>query len=340
MNPLAHAALIVVLLAASPTHAADPIRLRVADSLPAEHYLVRLVLKPWMDEVTKRSNGAVTFTHYPNQQLGKAADLLRLTQTGLVDIGYITPSYVSDKMPVSEVAQLPGQFDQVCPGTTAYWRSARTGVIARADYAPNKIRLLIATMLSPYHVFTRQTPVHTTSDLAGLKLRTTGGAQDLTVRAFGGVPVRMAAPDAYESLSRGTMDGLLFPLDSVLSYSLEKLVHHGTDGVSFGSVVVAYSIGLDTWNRLPPEIRRVMDEVSEEREPILCRQIQAEELVARRKLEASGVAFAPLPEATVTEIRAKLTGIAVEWASGLDARGKPGTEALHEFETLLHPPGG
>ena len=99
---------------------ADPVRLRVADSFPADHYLARLVLKPWMDEVSRRTNGAVVFTRYPNQQLGKAADLLRLTQAGVVDIGYVAPSYVSDKMPVSEVAQVPGQFDAVCPGTMAY----------------------------------------------------------------------------------------------------------------------------------------------------------------------------------------------------------------------------
>src|SRR5204863_8426201 len=74
--------------------------LKVADSFPAGHYLVRLMLKPWMDDVTKRTNGAVTFTYYPNQQIGKAADMLRLTQSGVVDIGYIGPSYVSDKMPL------------------------------------------------------------------------------------------------------------------------------------------------------------------------------------------------------------------------------------------------
>ena len=55
------------------------LELKVADSFPAGHYLVRLMLKPWMDEVTKRTNGAVTFTYYPNQQIGKAADMLRLT---------------------------------------------------------------------------------------------------------------------------------------------------------------------------------------------------------------------------------------------------------------------
>ena len=86
-----------------PAHAAEPIKLRVADSLPADHYIARIMLQPWMDEVTKRTNGAVTFQRYPNQQLGKAADMLRLTQTGLADIGYIGPSYVSDKMPVSAV---------------------------------------------------------------------------------------------------------------------------------------------------------------------------------------------------------------------------------------------
>src|SRR5215475_137251 len=119
------------------------LELKVADSFPAGHYLVRLMLKPWMDDVTRRTNGAVTFTYYPNQQIGKAADMLRLTQSGVVDIGYIAPSYVSDKMPLSEVAQLPESFQTSCQGTLAYWKAARDGVIAKQEYAPNKIRLLM-----------------------------------------------------------------------------------------------------------------------------------------------------------------------------------------------------
>ena len=339
MKVAVRAALLAAIIAA-PAQAADPIKLRVADSFPIDHYLARLVLKPWMDEVTKRTNGAVEFTRYPNQQLGKAADLLRLTQTGLVDIGYIGPSYVSDKMPVSEVAQLPGQFDTVCPGTMAYWKSARTGVLAKSDYASNKIHLLVATVLPPYNAYTVRTPIVTMADFAGLKLRTTGGAQDLTVRALGAVPVRMAAPDTYESLSRGTMDGLMFPLESVISYGLDKLVKHSTEGVGFGSFIVTYAMSVDAWNRLPPDIRKVMDDVAEEREPILCKQVQDEDLVSRRKLEEAGVAFAPLPAATIAEIHSKLQGVAAEWARGLDARGKPGTEALKEFDALLHPAGG
>jgi TRAP-type C4-dicarboxylate transport system substrate-binding protein len=52
--------------------AADPVKLRVADSFPKGHFLVKLILKPWMEGVTKRAGGAVTFEHYPAQQLGSA----------------------------------------------------------------------------------------------------------------------------------------------------------------------------------------------------------------------------------------------------------------------------
>lgn len=37
------------------TRQAQALELKVADSFPAGHYLVRLMLKPWMDDVTKRT---------------------------------------------------------------------------------------------------------------------------------------------------------------------------------------------------------------------------------------------------------------------------------------------
>ena len=229
--------------------AADPINLRVADSFPKGHYLVKLILEPWMEEVKKRTNNAVTFEHYPAQQLGKAADMLKLTQTGVADIGYVAPAYVSDKMPVSEVAMLPGAFEHSCQGTLAYWKLARNGVIAEQDYTANNIRLLLAVSLPQYRIFTVKQPVKDVADVAGLKLRSTGGAQDLTLRAIGAVPVRMAAPEAYESLSRGTMDGLLFPLESVVAYGADKLVKYSTDGIGFGSFIVSYSISDAAWKK-------------------------------------------------------------------------------------------
>jgi TRAP-type C4-dicarboxylate transport system substrate-binding protein len=314
--------------------AADPVRLRVADSFPKGHYLVKLVLEPWMEEVKKRTNGAVTFEHYPAQQLGKAADMLKLTQTGVADIGYVAPAYVSDKMPVSEVAMLPGAFEHSCQGTLAYWKLARNGVIAEQDYATNNIRLLLAVSLPQYRIFTVKAPVKDVPDVTGLKLRSTGGAQDLTLRAIGSVPVRMAAPEAYESLSRGTMDGLLFPLESVVAYGADKLVKYSTDGLGFGSFIVSYSISESAWKKLSPEVQKAMIEVADEIIPSACKQVQKADDETKKSLEAT-VRFETLPPEVSAKFRDLLKGVARAWSEGLDARGKRGRDALKEFDATV-----
>jgi TRAP-type C4-dicarboxylate transport system substrate-binding protein len=315
--------------------AADPVRLRVADSFPKGHFLVKLVLEPWMEQVSKRTNNAVTFEHYPAQQLGKAADMLKLTQTGVADIGYVAPGYTSDKMPVSEVAMLPGAFEHSCQGTLAYWKLARNGVIAEQDYTANNIRLLLAVSLPQYRIFTVKQPVKDTADVVGLKLRSTGGAQDLTLRAIGSVPVRMAAPDAYESLSRGTMDGLLFPLESVVAYGADKLVKYSTDGLGFGSFVVSYSISDAAWKKLSPEIQKAMIDVAEEIIPAACQQIQKADNETRKTLEAAGMRFETLQPEVNAKFKDLMKGVANTWSTGLDGRGKRGSDALKEFDAAV-----
>jgi len=324
-------AVMIVAGLSSAAHSAEVRRLRVADSFPNGHYLSKLIIQPWMAEVTKRTNGAIEFDYFPAQQLGKATDMLTLTQTGVADIGYTAPAYASDKMPVSEAAMLPGSFETSCQGTKAYWKLAREGTIATQDYVPNKIKLLLSVALPPYQILTSKTPVRSERDIQGLKLRSTGGAQDLTLRALGAVPVRMAAPDTYESLSRGTLDGVLFPLDSVVSYNLEKTLKHSTDGANFASFIVAYSISASTWNSLSPEVQKVMMDVAEEIVPAACAAVDKQESETKKKLEAAGVQFIPLSTEFRATLDTKLKDVGTKWAEGLDARGKEGTKALEEF---------
>jgi TRAP-type C4-dicarboxylate transport system substrate-binding protein len=324
----------ILIAANSFAHAADPVTLRVADSFPKGHYLVKLVLEPWMEEVRKRTNNAVKFDHYPAQQLGKATDMLKLTQTGVADIGYVAPAYASDKMPVSEVAMLPGAFEHSCQGTLAYWKLARSGVIAEQDYATNNIRLLLAVSLPQYRIFTVKHPVRDVSDVSVLKLRSTGGAQDLTLRAIGAVPVRMPAPDAYESLSRGTMDGLLFPLESVVAYGADKLVKYSTAGLGFGSFIVSYSISEAAWKKLSPEIQKAMLDVADALIPTACQQVQTADEETKKTLE-SAIRFEALQSDASARFKDLLKGVAKTWSEGLDARGKRGSDAPKEFDAAI-----
>ena len=86
------------------------IKLKVADSFPTTHYVPGFI-KKWMEDVTAASGGLVEFEYYGAEQLGKAKDMLTLVQSGVADVAYVAPSYVSEKMPLSSVAELPGGFE-------------------------------------------------------------------------------------------------------------------------------------------------------------------------------------------------------------------------------------
>lgn len=326
------------LLAAAfvPAQAADDIKLRVADSLPVGHFFVDYATKYWMEEVTKQTDGQVTFDYFPAEQLGKSKDLLALTQSGVADVAYVVPSYVSDKMPLSSVAELPGSFADSCTATMAYLKlSQGDGILAEKEFAANDVRMLYAIVLPPYQVFTGKKELTDVSSIAGLKLRTAGGAMDTTVKTFDGVPVRMAAPDLYESLARGTVDGMLFPYASLISYDLPAITSYGTTGENFGSAVLTYLISEKRWNELPENVREIMHDVGIETTKRACRLTDEDTEKDIEIIADSGVKFITFEGKDRDVIDEGMQRVNEQWAQDLDARGKPGSEVLKAFQEAL-----
>ena len=85
------------------------ITLRFADSLPATHLFTTALAKPWMEDVTKATDGEVTFEHYPSEQLGKAKDMLCLARSGVEDIAFVVPIYITDKLPERMSSVMPSR---------------------------------------------------------------------------------------------------------------------------------------------------------------------------------------------------------------------------------------
>jgi TRAP-type C4-dicarboxylate transport system substrate-binding protein len=305
--------------------------LRVADSFPPNHYMPPIV-KAWMDSVKSASGGVVEFEYYPAEQLGKAKDLLALTLSGVADIGYVAPAYVSDKMPLSGVVHLPGAFKNSCSGTMAFWALGKEGgLLAQKEFTPNGVRLLFAVALAPYQVFSAKKKIESTKDFEGMKLRSTGGVMDLTVRKIKAVPVQMASPEVYQSLDRGTLDGGMFPFTTVLDYDWGGLLKYSTIGENFGSFIVTYVISESKWKELPPAVQKAMNEAGEATTRRACAQLDRDEQIDIDKLRKIGVTMVTLGPESHAEIARELDRIGEDWAKTLDQRGKPGTEVLKAF---------
>lgn len=337
LSPLTAAALALAAttLVAARADAAD-IKLRVADSFPAGHYIVEYGTKPWMEMIKTRTGGKVEFEYYPAEQLGKAKDLLSLTQSGVADIGYVAPSFVTDKLPLSAVAELPESFTTACQGTRAFWALAKEGgILDKREFEPAGVKALWVLVLSPYQLYMAKDNIDTLDVVKNKKIRTSGAAKILAVKKLGAVPVTIPTPEVGEALRRGTVDGMLFPHSSIIPYDLAKDVKYATVGENIGSFLVTYMISRTKWKALPEDVKKAFTEAGEFAVENTCTNTDNDEARDIERLKKDGVTFVTLPAADKKKLAEEMAGVSSDWADGLDKRGKPGSEVLKAFQAAI-----
>ena len=311
-------------------------KIKIADSFPVGHYLPRYITTPMMEKL--KANPAakgIEFEYYPAEQMGKAKDFLSLVQSGVIDIAYVAPGFVSDKMPLSVVSELPLDFSGSCQGTMAYWNLAKPGgLLDKKEFAPNGIRLLFTIVLPPYQIITRK-PFSNLKEIEGMKIRASGSAKELVLKKLKAIPVLMPTPDVYESLSRGTIDGVLFPFNSLAPYEIHKLSKTGTIGENFGTFVANWVISEKRFQSLPPAVQQDLTAMGEQLTKAACTQVEKDEAGDIEKVKAAGVKLTPLSAADHATVATVMQDVAKDWADTLDKRGKSGTEVLNAFKAGL-----
>ncbi|MDP1538117.1 MAG: TRAP transporter substrate-binding protein DctP [Burkholderiales bacterium] len=315
-------------LASGPVASQDKkLVLRVADQFPQGHFLPRYAIKPWMEQVTKATNGEVQFEYYPAEQLGKAKDLLSLVQNGVADIALFAPSYASDKMPLTAALEIPGMFDSSCQGSRVFSKLAKPdGILGQQEYGPNGVRVLFADVYPPYQLVSAKRKIDGPKDIDGMKLRVLGGAMELSVRRLKGTGVKMSSPDAFEAISRGTLDGAIFSYGVTVNYNIP--VKYATVGAGFGAAAAIFIINDKRWKQLPEHVQKAMTEAGIEAGVNLCAGMDKEEASDLEKLKAKGVTMVRWSDSDKAQVDALLADVARDWAAEVDKRGKPGSEVL------------
>lgn len=328
----------LVWMSVSTATMAQEITFRMSDSLPAGHVIAEVATKPWIELIEKEAAGKIKIEYYPSEQLGKAKDFLQLTQSGLIDIGYIGPSYVSEKMPLSAVAELPGASKNSCEVMQSYWKLVSPGGwLFENEFKPNGLHPLFVVALPPYQLVLGKSSGGASSvdDLHNKKIRAAGGAQSLTMEALGMVPVRMSPPEIYDAMSRGTIDGALLAHISIDSYKLSGITSAVTVGENFGTIAVAYSMGERKWQSLSKEQQDLFDKVGTEIVAKACEEFDRRETSAAAELEKNDIKLVMFSSEDQSRLDSANAQIGADWAQEIDSRGLPGSAALEAFNTAL-----
>lgn len=309
--------------------------LRMGSILPETHYITQRLMNPFIQAVTERTGGAIQFESYPAAQLG--ADVPATMRSGLLDMGVVISGRHPQQFPLTSVGELPQGANDACEGSARMWALTQPGAILdQAEFAPLGLRVLSAHMLAPYVLYTRGVAIHQLSDIQGLKIWASGPAAERAINDLGGVPIRIASTEVYDSATRGTIDGAIFPYSGLAQYNLQPILNHALEGLNFGSGIFFLSVNERTWDRLSEEHRAIMAEEAQAVSDTFCQYIIDSN-------DAQRAETAALPGYTVTQpegaardgILTILTATGDSWAQVLDAAGRDGTGVLAAYRAAL-----
>lgn len=301
--------------------------LRIADQFPLTHIASRLTIQPFIAEVEEQSEGRIQFEHYPAEQLAKGRGMLDAVRTGVTDLGLQVAGYVSDRLPLSTVVELPSISSDIVQCFNAFDALAH-GELLEREFAPLGVRAIEVNCTPSQYLTTRAESIDSMEELAGLKLRAGGSAVELTLSELGATPVSMSAPDIYVSVERGTLDGAIFAPASTLGYNLQNIVGGLAKNVSFGSNAAILLMNEDSFQNLPEDLQEIVIEAGRKVGADVAEAYNTGTQDALDEIAAAGVNIYDLPEDVVAGIEEAQQRVAEEWVRQMNERNLPGTEIL------------
>lgn len=311
----------------------ETVTIKFAMSVPPSHYSAVNGAKFFMDRAVELSDGRINFEWYPAQQLGKAKDMLTLVQTGVVDMADVVPSYTPEKLPLTSVSELPSQASTACEGTGILYDLSQEGeFLGDNEFGKQGVRALMAATFVPYKILTKSAEINEVGSLSGVKLRASGGATEMSARALGAAPVRLAGPEVYQALTRGTIDGAIWPLLSLAPFDLTEEINYALVEPSVGTVSTTYLISENSWGKISPDLQEILTKAGQEAGMNFCNYMDTNELKELARLSHIK------PTRISGEERAEwdeiLADVKVDWANRLEERGVPGKAALKAWDDM------
>lgn len=257
----------------------------------------------WMDEVTKRTDGSVTFDAFWDGTLLKADEVVDGLRDGRADVGQITPSFYSGRFPLTAVAELPFASSNVAAISATMAKLTAEDETFREEWTSQGVRPLGWSVGGASGVVSKK-PIKTAADLRGKKIR--GIDRGSKALKHNGANVLAVAPaELYGSMERGLLDAVYgVPFGALTSMKLEEVGDHAVDLGLGAQTASPLAISDKAWAKLSPEQQQAIEAVSAE-VPAKYAELNAKaDADACAVFTEKGVELFALPAAEVEKLRA------------------------------------
>ena len=239
--------------------ATETIELTYSNFFPPTH-LHSVLAEQFCEEIQRRTNGKVEITYYPGGTLTPAPQTYEGVTSGIADIGMSVLAYTMGRFPATQLIDLPHGYPNG-------WVATKVANDFYEKFKPaefDDVHPLYFHAHGPGVVFTTEKPVRKKEDLKGLLIRSTGVGAKI-IEALGAEGYGASQGEAYELMSKGTIDGSLTPREVLKGWKQAEVVKYVTGCYDVGYTANMFVVmNKDKWDSLPRDVQKVFTEVSEE----------------------------------------------------------------------------
>lgn len=321
-------------LACVATTASAQTTLTLSSWVPPSHTLTE-TQKEWCEMLSQKVAGKIKCNALP-RPVAAAPATFDAVRNGLADISFTVHGYTPGRFVTTQFAEVPFLGQSAEASSVAFQRVYQKQPAMAEEH--KGVKVLAVFTHGPGIVFNTKRPITKMDDLLGMKFRVGGGMVNDISKALGMNVTLKPAPESYELLSTGVMDGTLFPAESVEGFKIDKVIKYATffPGGLYNTSFV-FMMNQAKYDSLPADVRKAIDEMSGE---FAARMIgKGWDKVDRRGMafmQANGVQFTKADPAFVKAVTEKTAGLVDTWAKAAEAKGmKDPKKVLAEFRAEI-----
>jgi len=320
----------LLFLTSIPVYAQEKaLKLRLSTFWPPQHPFTKM-LGEWGKDVEKATSGRITVTVFAASTLSPPMQVYDNTVKGVVDVGANLLAYSPGRLTLSEVLQQPLGYKNGYQGSklaNAYYKKFKPKEF-------DDVQVMFLHGAAPGFIFTKN-PVKSTADVKGLRIKANAENADI-VKNLGASPVTMPVTETYDALSRGVVDGCLFPLEALQGFKIGEVVKTVIENYGVSYLTSMYVImNKSKWNAISPADQKAIESINEEYNEKFGKKWVELDDSAVAFAKGKGVTFLSVSKEDEAATAQKMKPILDEYVKMAKSKGLPGDEALKFCQDFL-----
>ena len=233
--------------------AAEPIVLKASCFLE-KNQPVAAKAWAWIDRVNNELKGKIEIKYVGGPEVIPVFEQLEATRKGIIDISFTAGSHHGALLPSGNTFIL----SKVLP-----WEERKSGYydIMVKEYEKVGVRHMGRWIHGGFYMWLND-PIKTPADLSGKRLRG-HPTYDRFYKALGISSVTIQPSDVYTALEKHMVDGTCYVMQGPRELGWTRVVKYIVDHPFYTQNNTIFVMNIDTWNKLPGDIKTKLQEITE-----------------------------------------------------------------------------